>query len=403
MVSHYRRSLNRRQAFNIEGLGILKPVGGEAHEYEGFWRTAVSTLSDITSPSLSFIPLELSLTTRLNKREPSLSSVLDESLGKNEDLVENKQVSGRLRVYPPGVGVSRIAITLSFKKSVHVEAVAQIARDIEQLEFIDPGKGSGKACETLLEEIIDEVVYFLFGEEYLKHERRWRPPETVYSILGYERENLEDNIPALAYLLWASVGNEEQESSLETRLVSACHSKHWSTNRVLAVGSQRASLFVIGSSYAVGRKKKQQQLREWLIETSELVWVTCYAGQGFADKIAALARLRRLDDEWLPENGNYFPNLEALLLSMRSVLRAIQIIRSNIKALGEGMLTVLAKDIWRSNNSVKADAVILDLQYIMQWLSSSRDPKMKNLLKCTEDIMELSSLFRVQTWGNTRS
>lgn len=402
MSSHYRRSLNRRQVFNIKGLGLLKPVGGEINEYEGFWRTAVSTLFDHTSPSLSFIPLELSLTNRLSKRQPSLSSVLDESLGKNEDLVENKQVSGRLRIYPPGVGVSRIAITLTFKTAVHVEAVAQIARDIEQLEFIDPNEGSGKRCETLLEEAIDEVVRFLFGEEYLKQERRWRPPETVYSILGYECKDLFDNIPALAYLLWASVGNEELESSLESKLIKASQTKHWNTDRICAVGSQRASLFLIGSSYAAGRKKKQQQLREWLIETGELVWAACYAGQGFAEKISALARLRRLNDEWLPENGDYFQNLEALLQSMRNVLRAVELMRLNLRALGEGMLTVLARDIWRSNNVVVADTLVSDLNYVIEWLKSSDDSRMVALLKCAEDLVELSNLFRLPTWGKTR-
>ncbi|HKV95804.1 MAG TPA: hypothetical protein VJW20_24900 [Candidatus Angelobacter sp.] len=327
---------------------------------------------------------------------------MDESLGKNDDLVENKQVSGRLRIYPPGVGVSRIAITLSFKKAVHVEAAAQIARDIEQLEFIDPDEGDGKRCETLLEEAIDEVVRFLFGENYLKQERRWRPPETVYSILGYECQELESNIPALAYLLWASVGNEEQEFSIESRLIKASQSKHWNTDRILAVASQRASLFLIGSSYAVGRRKKQQQLREWLIETSELVWAACYAGQGFADKISALARLRRLNDEWLPEKGEYFQSLEALLQSMRNVFRAVETMRSNVKALGEGMLTVLARDTWRSNNAVKADMVVADLEYLIKWLRSSEDSRMKNLLKCAEDLVELSNLFRLPTWGKTR-
>jgi hypothetical protein len=299
--------------------------------------------------------------------------------------------------------VSRIAITLTFKKAIHVEAVAQIARDIEQLEFIDPNEGSGKRCETLLEEAIDEVVCFLFGEQYLKQERRWRPPETIYSILRYAPRCLLEDIPALAYLLWASVGNEELESSLESQLVKASQSKHWSTDSILAIGSQRASLFVIGSPYAAGREKKQQQLREWLIETSELVWAACYACQGFADKISALSRLRRLNDEWLPGNGDSFQSLEALLQSMREVLRAVEVMRLNLRALGEGMLTVLARDIWRSNNMIKADSLVSDLNYITEWLKSSQDPKMKILLKCAEDLVELSNLFRLQSWGKTRA
>ena len=400
--SRHRRALSQRQTFNIPALGALRPVGGEDDEYGGFWRTAVSTLRSQPTPSILFIPLELSLASRLDQLQPSLQSVLDESLGKNEDLVENRQVSGRLRIYPPGVGVSRIAITLTFKKEVHVEAVAQIAHDIEELVFINPAdKDSGKPCEALLQETIDEVVKFLFGEEYLDQERRWRPPDTIYSFPGVTGEGMEESVSALAYLLYMTVGNEEfeSESGLEQRLLSALRSKHWITDKVLALASQRGFLFMIGDAYAAGRKNKQQRLREWLAETSELIWVASYAAQGFAENIGEIAQLRLLNDEYLPDKGPNFANLEALLQSMRSVLRAIEVARSDVRKLGEGLLGLLARDLWRSNNSVNAEEFRVDMQYISEWLKNSTDQKMKDLLACADDIVKLADLFLPVSWG----
>lgn len=394
-----RRVLNKRQSFNVPSLGTFKPVGDEAGEYQGFWRTAVSTLRDKAAPSLLFMPLELSFTERLNQLQPSLESVMDESLGKNEDLIENKQVSGRLRIYGPGVGISRISITLTFKTAVHVEAVAQIAHAIEQLAFVDLQKKAdpGKPCEALLQETIEEVVRFIFGEEYMKQELRWRPPETVYSFSGVEGTSMEENVPGLAYLLWMTVGNEESESGLEQRLLTSLRSKHWITDRVLALASQRAFLFLIGATYAAGRKRKQQQLREWMMETSELIWAAAYAGQGFAENINGIASLRLLDDSYLPDTGTEFATLEGMLESMRSVLRAIEVARSDIRRLGEGMLTDLARDLWRSNNHVKLNDFLSDMNYVIEWLKSSQHPKMKDLLRQAEDIVKLANLFSIQS------
>lgn len=393
----YRRSLSSRKTFDIKGLGSLKPVGGEADEYSGFWRTALPALRDVASPSILFLPLELSLTDQLNKLQPSLSSVLEQSLGKNEDLVENKQVSGRLRIYPPGVGVSRIAITLTFKTDVDIETVGQVARQIEQLAFVDPAGGSEQACEALLQDTIEKVVRFLFGEEYLIPDRRWRPPEIVYSILRYEGQSLEQNVPALAYLLSFTPGNQEMESSMEARLRTALRSKHWTADGILALASQRASLLVIGASYAAGRIKKQKQLREWLTEASELVWAECYVAKVFAEEIGKFAALGLLDDEWLPGSGEKFNELESMLQSSRSVLRAIEVTQTNIRDLGEGMVTILATTLWWANNEVNQDVLLAGLSYIAEWLRSSDDRQMKSLLRCVEDVKKLSDLFKPQT------
>lgn len=84
------------------------------------------------------------------------------------------------------MGVSRIAITLTFKADINIETVGQIARQIEQLAFVDPAGENAQACEALLQDTIERVVRFLFGEEYLLPDRRWRPPEIVYSLLRYE-------------------------------------------------------------------------------------------------------------------------------------------------------------------------------------------------------------------------
>ena len=139
------------------------------------------------------------------------------------------------------------------------------------------------------------------------------------------------------------------------------------------------------------------------METSELIWAAAYAGQGFAENIAGIARLRLLDDNYLPDTGTEFATLEGMLESMRSVLRAIEVTRSDIRKLGEGMLTVLAKDLWRSNNNVKSEAFLADMNYIIEWLRSSEHQKMKDLFRCAEDIVKLANLFSPLSWGKTRN
>ena len=153
-LTKHRRSRNNRQRFLIDGLGELKPVGGESEENNGFWRTAISGSREETSPPLVFIPFELSLSDRLTRRKMMLESVLHESLGASDGFVQNRQVSGRLRIYPTGVGVVRINIALQFKESIHVSAVAQIAHDFEQLLFVSPDGGT-QACESILLDVIE--------------------------------------------------------------------------------------------------------------------------------------------------------------------------------------------------------------------------------------------------------
>src|SRR5205807_8365532 len=98
-----------------------------------------------------------------------------------------------------------------------------------------------------------------------------------------------------------------------------------------------------------------------------------------------IASLRLLDHQYLPDKGTNFAALEGMLESMRSVLRAIEVARSDIRRLGEGMLTVLAKDLWRSNNNVKSEAFLADMNYVIEWLRTSEHQKMKDLLRCSED------------------
>lgn len=154
-------------------------------------------------------------------------------------------------------------------------------------------------------------------------------------------------MPALAYLLSFTPGNHEMESSMEARLRTALRSKHWTADGILALASQRACLLVIGAAHAAGRIAKQKQLREWITETSELVWAACYVAQVFAEEIRKFAEPDLLDDEWLPDKGEKFSELESLLQSSRSVLRAIEVTRTSIEHLGEGMVNILAKALWR--------------------------------------------------------
>ena len=356
----------------------MRPISGAAAQNHGFWGPAIATSYEKSAPPFQFIPFELSLTERLSKRRPSLESLLDEALLESECRVSNRQVTGRLRIYPPGVGVVRISIALTFREAVPTPVVAKIARDFEELPFVDPARGSGERCEALVTGVVAQVTRFLFGNT---REVLWRPPAIVLNFSRYEGSDLQHDIHPLAWLMSVSrEKNKEDEASIGGRLRAAIQSRHWTIDRVLAVAGQRTSLFLISSAYAGGNELKRKRLLEWLMETSELVSAAVYAQQAFAEEIGTLAQAPHEHD---------IRYLMSVFENTRNVLRAIHAAQNDIRRLGSGLLTAIADDVWRYNNDVDLSAVQNDLQAFQTWLA---DPKGEGASELAESVGRVAAL-----------
>lgn len=393
LMSKQRRARNRRQSFTIANLGELRPVGAEEEQNQGFWRTAIATSFGKLAPPVQFIPFELSLTERFNKGKLSLQPVLNQSLRGAESLIVNKQVSGRMRIYPPGVGVTRITIAITFADAVHVQSLAEIAHDIEQVLFIDPSSGTEQRIELLLLDAIRDVSRFLFPAEYLDRDLRWRPPETVYSFGRYEGASIQNDLGTMAYLLSMTADNDEPEESLAKRLGIALQSKRWTADGVLALVSQRASLFLILAWEGAGQEGKRKRLLEWLTETHELVCAAVYSAQAFSDEIRKMADQRLMNDEWLPSAGQNFDYMESLFQNMLIILRAIDTAQRDIRSLNP-ILVPVANEVWQFHNGIDAQKLQKDLQYFVDWLTASKEKRMLDLAACVRNIAELAPLFR---------
>jgi hypothetical protein len=223
----------------------------------------------------------------------------------------------------------------------------------------------------LLLDVIESVLNFLFRDKYLLQEARWRPAETIYSVQPYQPARLEQSLGLLAHLLAAAPGNEESRSATETRLRAALKTKHWTMDSVLALASQRVSLFLLGPVHAAGQENKRKQLLEWLTETSEVVWVAAYAAQAFVEQIEAIASPGVLDDSWRPNEGENFAYLSALIENTKIVLQAIDIARRDVQKLGAGILSRTAADVWKYNNSIRIEPLREALVFIAKWLETA--------------------------------
>lgn len=405
LMAKQRRARNRGQSFTIANLGELRPVGGEDEQNQGFWRTAIATSFGKLAPTVQFVPFELSLTERFNKGELSLQSVLNQSVSliqsvplihsvaSAESQIVNKQVSGRMRIYPPGVGVTRITIALTFADAVQVQSLARIAHDIEQVVVVDPSSGTGQRIEQLLLDAIQDVSRFLFAEEYLERDLRWRPPETVYSFGRYEGATIQNDVATMAFLLSRTADNDESEESLAKRLGTALQSKRWTADGILALVSQRASLFLILAAESAGQENKRKRLLEWLSETHELVCAAVYSAQAFSGEISKMADQRLLNDGWLPSAGQNFADMESLFQNMLIILRAIDTSQRDIRSL-DPVLVPVANEVWQLHNGMDAPKLQKDLQYFVEWLSTSEEKRMLDLAACVRNIAKLAPLFR---------
>lgn len=398
-VTHMRRALNDRKAFRLGALGSLRPITKlkSSEEYDRFWRIAVPDFRLITNPILCFIPYELPLTNQINTLRYDPESLLDAALLSNSDFIRNSQVSGRLRIYPPGIGVINLGITLEFKDSVYIEPVAKIARDIEGLLFVDPD-GLEKPYSTLMLEIVDQVIKQLFIKEGLSYEeRRYLPPTTTFSIYDGKGFIPGKRITELAYLMSLAPKNEENMQYLKNRVKKSLRLPFWKKDQMIAVAGQGVAIFFIADSVAKGRKRKRANLLELLTESHEVVSAAAYAQQAFAEEIYKISSRRLLDESWLPSNGEKFIYLFSLLYTMQQVMQAIYSVGSHIYHQRTGVLMALGKAVWNYSNPVDRASIQETLEYIKNWLEDAGkiepDERITHLQKILKDIENTPAPF----------
>ncbi|HKH45524.1 MAG TPA: toll/interleukin-1 receptor domain-containing protein [Thermoanaerobaculia bacterium] len=376
-----RRALNRPLEIQVGNLGKLRPV---AIAQDRFWRGSVPDLRLPGTSPLFFLPFELSLSGRLAPGfapGSDLAAVLGDAAGR----VENHQVGGRLRIYPPGTGAVQVAVTLTFREAVDVEAVARVAQHVEDLLFVDPA-GPPKPPSELFFDVIDQVdkAFFLQGKE----DRRWQPPQTVYSLRDAGSSDPAPWIPELARLMSLAPGNEEQTGFLESRLREALRSSSWRTERTLAVAGQDVALLIAGLE---PRDKRIGRL-ELLAETRELVSAAAYAEQAFIQELDQIVGEGQLAAGWLPGQGTGFDYLLRLLETMGEVLRAISSLRF-LEKLPVRVLNAFAREVWTYSNPVRPSLRRQRLDEVERWYSARSGPEVaKEIGELHERIRRIEAI-----------
>lgn len=380
-----RRALNRPLAIRVGELGELRPV---ATTQDRFWRSSKPDLRLPGTSPLFFLPFELSLSDRLARGfAPGFD--LAAVLGEGASRLENHQVSGRLRIYPPGTGVVQVAVTLAFCEGVDVDAVLGVAQHLEDLLFVDPA-GEPKPPSEFFSDVIKQVdkAFFLQGKE----ERRWQPPRTVYSLRDGGSSDPAPWIPELARLMALTSGQEEQAGFLESRLREALRSSSWRAERTLAVADQDVALLIAGLE---PRDKRSGRL-ELLAETHELVSAAAYAEQAFIKELDKIVGEGQLGPTWLPGQGTGFDFLLRFFDTMSEVLRAISSIRF-LERLPVRVLNTFAREVWTYSNPVRPSVLRQRLDEIDSWYSARTGPEMAQeigtLRESTRRIEAIEPLF----------
>lgn len=383
-----RRTLNRRNdSIKLGKLGNLKLVTTNLDEYDRFWKPARTDLRLATNQPLSFIPYELSLSQHLQNLKSEFDSVLESALLSTSESIVNSQIAGRLRIYAPGTGVISLGITLEFKESVHIELVAQIAHNIEELLFVDPD-GLRKPCHKLILEIVDDVISHLFKREGISYEeRRWLPPTTTISFRDDHGLDPQAAINELTYLMSLAPGNKENIQYLRRRLQKVLNSLHWKRERVMAAAGQGVALFFIGDLYAAGNKARRKNLLYWLTETHEMISAAAYAEQAFAEEIDKIYSQQLLDSSWSPEQNTNFEYLFSLLSTMRQVMQAIASIKIHLNKQGAGFLIDFSNDVWNYSSPVDVGRLSAGLLYIADWLSDLSSKTSDQRINLLEGIL----------------
>lgn len=400
------RVLGHGTGFELGGLGTLAPVITTSEQYDQFWRPALPTRRFATGRPLGFFPFQLSLTDRLEQLRFIPGSVLESAAQGGLTSIANTQISGRLRIYPPGIGIIQFGLTIEFREQIHIETVAGIAHNIEDLLFVDP-TDLRKPCSNLFLEILDEVVQHLFTEDgYTSEDRRWLPPETTLSIRDDEGFLPSEHVDELAYLMQLAPGNHEPVQFLRNRVAKALTYRHWQQDQILFAAGQGVALFFVGATFAEGKKERRHRILEWLRETRELVSAALYAQQAFVEELEPLYSGRLLDASFLPKRDQAFGELFSLLSTMRLVMQSIASVGFHLEKHGCGALVDFAKELWTFNCPSRTSISDM-MSYITSWLDAVQgqddDVRLHELRLVVEDIGKITPPYDFRLDGNLMS
>lgn len=405
-ISKMRRTFSGGKPFKVGSLGELHPVIKKSDDYVDFWKVFVPDLKLPTAQPICFVPYELNLTSYLQTLRSDLGSVFDPARWETYGGIRNAQVSGRLRIYPTGIGIVSLGLALEFKEEIHAEVVAKIAHNIEGLLFVDP-LGMSRPYSHVIVDIIEQVIKYLFvNEGYDFSERRWRPPMTTYSFTDAGNLRPGEKINELAYLMSLAPANGEDIQNLFDRIRKALWTAHWKMHRMLAVAGDGVGLFFVDDLPNGGGARRRNKIQLWLSETHELISAAAYAQQAYAEEIDSIFNQRLLDDTWLPGQGVGFAYLQGLLETMRQVMRAISSIggeHGRLQRQGTGLLMNFAREVWTYSNPLNRPALEKGLSYIDDWLGEAQsrapDERLARLRDVVGSLRGFNPLFVERAHG----
>lgn len=377
----YRRFLNRRNSFDLKPYGVLRPVITIGEQFDIFWKPAIPDFRKDIDP-LRFIPFELDLSNHLRYLTPDPGSVLESVLKGDLHLITNLQINGGLRIYPPGTGIISMKLTLEFKEGIHVEISGELARNIENLLFIDPGNSEdvGKPSQSIFLEIIDTVAQTFFKDEmFIGAERRWQPPETMYIFRDFHGENLDEKVNVLSRLLSYAPANNEDLEVLKRRVIKSLNLSHWQRDKIFSCVSEGVALVIIPVSEAVGKKESQKRLMEFFVNTRELITAAEYSLKAFTE------RLDQINNDYMNDQISDEEVLE-FLQTMQRVLLAISSIKEHLHKFNKGELMTFAKDLWHFDNPIDFDVFYKNLNSI-RTISSDKKRK-SNYISEIQNIID---------------
>lgn len=319
--SKLRRALNRPWSLQLGDLGLLKPTARIADRFdEEFWRVSIPDFRVPTSQWLYLVPFEVNLSPhRFGMGCPDLSC-LGATVAQGSPLLNNCQTNGLLRIYPPGVGVVRLSLTLGFRGAVHLPTLLKLARGVEELLFVGPN-GDERPCENFLRDIVDEAAAALFVPSDIMEDRRWRPPETLITLFDEDGFRPEHHATELSRLLGLGCRAGISEEDSVERMAGALQSPHWIRDHVLYAVGRRSALSLVGHDFGGRIAEKARKMRDRLAETWELATVSAYATQSFVEDMHAVSTARQLSADWLP-GGEKFAYLQSLVSNFHAALQA---------------------------------------------------------------------------------
>ena len=363
-VNKMRRVLNNRTEFPVGTLGSLRPVTYTT-SCNSFWRALKPDFRDPNASAIGFLPFELSLTNLFGIE--TLSGAFVDGALQGLKSVLNAQVSARLRVYPPGVGVIRLNLSLTFRGSVDLALVTRIARSIKDVLFVHVD-GSRRPYEDILVNFIEQVTETLFAEQSLSlDQRRWDPPNLMYGLSSKKACDLNRYVHSLSHLMHTAPGNAEASDSIEGRIRQRIEGAHWQNDHFFALGGQRISILFLDRRFASGNNARREWMSESLSETGELIAAGAYAEKSFAEEIEEIASARKLDEGWYPDQDGRFEHLRHLLTLMRKIFQATASLRIQLQNHGAGVLMPFAKDLWQYDTPLELADMQEQLGYIASW------------------------------------